>query len=75
MQKVHPDAAYRDRATTMVTKAGALVTALSLNREAYEALASLDLSKTDAATRYYIRRRLLEFRLAGVNKDDSTRAR
>lgn len=35
----------------------------------------LDLSQTGAATRYYVPRQLLEFRLAGVDKDDATRAR
>src|ERR1039458_6856126 len=29
--------------------------------------------RTDAATRYYVQRQLLEFRLAGVDKDDATR--
>ena len=75
MFQVHPDAAFRDRATTMTQKATAVLTALSLNREVYQALAALDLSKTDAATRYYVQRQLLEFRLAGVDKDDATRAR
>lgn len=75
MQKVHPDAAFRDQATAMLTKSTAAATALSLDRDVYQALASLDLSKADAATRYYVERQLLEFRLAGVNKDDATRAR
>ena len=75
MFQVHPDAAFRDRATTMTQKATAVLTALSLNREVYQALAALDLSKADAATRYYVQRQLLEFRLAGVDKDDATRAR
>ena len=75
MFQVHPDATFRDRATTMTQKATAVLTALSLNREVYQALAALDLSKTDAATRYYVQRQLLEFRLAGVDKDDATRAR
>jgi thimet oligopeptidase len=75
MFQVHPDAAFRDRATTMTQKATAVLTVLSLNRDVYQALASLDLSKTDAATRYYVQRQLLEFRLAGVDKDDATRAR
>jgi thimet oligopeptidase len=75
MFQVHPDAAFRDRASTMTQKATAVLTALSLNRDVYKALASLDLSKTDAATRYYVERQLLEFRLAGVDKDDATRAR
>jgi thimet oligopeptidase len=75
MFQVHPDASFRDRATTMTQKATAVLTALSLNREVYQALAALDISQTDAATRYYVERQLLEFRLAGVDKDDATRAR
>ena len=75
MQAVHPNADYRDHATAMVTKASAANTALSLNRDVYHALASLDLSAADVATRYYVQRQLLEFRLAGVDKDDATRAR
>jgi thimet oligopeptidase len=75
MVNVHPDAAFRDDATAMLTKVSAVATALSLNHEVYQALSSLDLTKTDAATRYYVLRQLLEFRLAGVNKDDATRER
>jgi thimet oligopeptidase len=75
MEQVHPDAAFRDHATAMLTKASAAQTAIALNHEVYNALAALDLSKADAVTRYYVRRQLLEFRLAGVDKDDATRAR
>ena len=75
MEQVHPDATFRDRATLMLTKASAAQTAISLNHEVYNALAALDLSKADAATRFYVQRQLLEFRLAGVDKDDATRAR
>jgi thimet oligopeptidase len=74
MQQVHPDSAFRDRATEMVRKASAAQTALSLNHEVYQALVSLDVSKADPATRYYVKRQLLEFRLAGVDKDEATRA-
>jgi len=75
MQQVHPDVTFRDHATAMTTKVSGEQTALSLNRDVYQALSSLDLSETDAATRYYVKRQLLEFRLAGVDKDDATRAR
>jgi thimet oligopeptidase len=75
MEQVHPDAAFRDKATAMLTKASAAQTAIALNHDVYNALAALDLSKSDAATRYYVQRQLLEFRLAGVDKDDATRAR
>src|SRR5208282_4392623 len=71
MQQVHPDVAFRDHATAMTTKVSSAQTALSLNRDVYQALSSLDVSKADAATRYYVQRQLLEFRLAGVDKDDA----
>jgi thimet oligopeptidase len=75
MEQVHPDAAFRDHATAMLTKASAAQTAIALNHDIYNALAALDLSKADAATKHYVQRQLLEFRLAGVDKDDATRAR
>lgn len=75
MQQVHPDAGFRDHATAMFTKAVAAQTAIALNHDIYSALAALDLSQADAATRYYVQRTLLQFRLAGVDKDDATRAR
>jgi len=73
MQKVHPDAAFRDHATAMTTTVSSAQTALSLNQAVYKALAILDVSKADPATRYYVQRQLLKFRLAGVDKDDATR--
>ena len=75
MQQVHPDAKFRDSATEMTRKASAAATALSLNRGVYQALGALELAKTDAATRHFVERQLLQFRLAGVDQDDATRAR
>jgi len=75
MQQVHPDAAYRDHATAMTTKVSSAQTALSLNQDVYHALAALDVSKADPATKYYVQRQLLEFRLSGVDKDEATRAK
>jgi thimet oligopeptidase len=75
MQSVNPDAAIRDRAQAMVERASAAFTTLALNPALYHALAALDVSKADPATRHYVQRLLLEFRLAGVDRDDATRAR
>src|SRR5271157_4890136 len=75
MQIVNPDAAIRDRAQAMVQKVSAAGTALSLNTAVYQALSSMDVAKADAATQYYVSRTLLEFRLAGVDKDEATRAK
>ncbi len=43
--------------------------------EVYQALAEMDAAAADAATRHYLERTLLQYRLAGVDKDDATRAR
>jgi thimet oligopeptidase len=75
MQQIHPDEKFRGSATEMVRKASAVQVALSLNRDVYNALAGLDVSQADATTQYYVKRQLLEFRLAGVDKDDATRAK
>jgi thimet oligopeptidase len=75
MQQTHPDGKFRDAATEMTRKGSAAQTALQLNRDVYQALAALDVSKADAATAYYVKRQLLEFKLAGVDKDDATRAK
>jgi thimet oligopeptidase len=75
MEAVHPDAAFRDRATATTRKASAVQTALSLNRGVYQALAAVPMTHADPATQHYLQRQLLEFRLAGVDQDDATRAR
>jgi thimet oligopeptidase len=75
MQVVSTDANIRDRAQAMVEKVSAVATALSLNPAIFHALSGLDISKADPATQYYVNRTLLEFRLAGVDKDDRMRTR
>ncbi|HSS97136.1 MAG TPA: M3 family metallopeptidase, partial [Terriglobales bacterium] len=75
IQQVHPDSDFRDHATTIFTKVSGAQTAISLNRDVFHAMEALDVSKADAATKYYVERQLLEFKLSGVNKDDATRAK
>jgi thimet oligopeptidase len=75
MQNVSPDTAVRDRAQQLVQKVSTFLTALSLNHKVYEALAAVDPANADAPTKYFLQRTLLEFHLAGVDKDDATRAR
>ena len=50
-------------------------TDFSLDRGIYNALAGLDQSKLDAETRVYLERTLRDFRRAGVDRDDPTRAK
>jgi thimet oligopeptidase len=75
MEQVHPEEAFRNKATAMVAKVNAAQTALSLNRQVYRSLSHLDLSGADPATHYYVQRQLLEFRLAGVDRDDATQTK
>jgi thimet oligopeptidase len=75
MEEVAPDAAYRDAATAMTRKVSAAQTELSLDRRVYDALSALDVSGADAPTKHYVARQLFFFRLAGVDKDEATRAR
>jgi thimet oligopeptidase len=73
IQNVHPDAALRAAAEKENQKVLAFATALSLNRDIYNALAALDLTGADQETRYYVEKTLRDFRLAGVDKDEATR--
>jgi thimet oligopeptidase len=75
MLSVHPDAAFRDRASALRATIDQRISELSVQRNVYNALKVVDLSATDAGTSYYVTRLLLEFRLAGVDKDDATRQR
>ena len=73
VQEAHPDLKFRDLGSAFLGKFDAALTALSLNRGVYKALAGLDVSNANSATQYYVRRRLLLFRLAGVDRSDADR--
>jgi thimet oligopeptidase len=70
---VSPDAAMRDAARECEQKVDAVNVGFSQDRGVYDALSAVDLSKTDAATRYWMERTLLDFRRAGVDRDEPTR--
>ena len=74
-RNVHPDARMRDAAERCEQDIDSLSTELSLDRGLYDALASIDVSGEDAATRYYVKKSLRDFRRAGVDRDEPTRAR
>ena len=66
--------ALRDKAQALTQEASDAATALSLNQAVYHALAAIA-RPADAATRYYLEHTLLEYRLAGVDRDEATRAK
>jgi thimet oligopeptidase len=63
----------RDKAQELTQTANAALTALNLNPAVYRALAAVP-QPDDPGTRHYLERTLLEYRLAGVDKDEATRA-
>jgi thimet oligopeptidase len=75
MHSVYPQKEVRDTAEDLLQKISQAGVELSLNRDVYRALAAIDTTGADAATRHYLDRTLLQYRLAGVDKDDATRAR
>jgi thimet oligopeptidase len=70
----HPDAAVRAAGQQCNLKAAALASEIALDRGVYDVVASLDLSRQDEPTRFWIAQDLADFRRAGVNRDDATRA-
>jgi thimet oligopeptidase len=75
LDSVHPSKPVRDKAQQLAQRVAEAATALSLNQEVYRALAAVDASNADDATRHYVERTLLQYRLAGVDKDEPTRAK
>src|SRR5881396_2161725 len=72
---VHPDAAVRATADKWYQESERFATDLALNRPLYDAFVDLDVSKEDPDTKYAVRKILRDFRLAGVDRDQATRAR
>ncbi len=65
-------AGLRDKGQAMSSKVSSVSTELSLDQGVYKALAAIP-TPTDPATRHYLERQLLEYRLSGVDKDEATR--
>ena len=74
-RNVHPDEAMRTAASDCESDVDKAATEISLDRPTYDALNRLDVARADEATRHYVARTLRDFRRAGVDKDEGTRAR
>jgi len=73
LNSVAADKAVRDQAQAQAQRVAMAGSALSLNREVYEALAAISLEGANPATKHYVERTLLGYRLSGVDKDQPTR--
>jgi len=74
LNSVAAEKEIRDQAQNEAQRVAEAGTTLSLNRGVYEALSAVDLTGSSEPTKHYVQRTLLSYRLAGVDKDDATRA-
>ncbi|KAA6459020.1 peptidase M3 [Acidobacteria bacterium AB60] len=74
LNSVAADKAVRDQAQLEAQRVSMAGSALSLNRGVYDALAAMNIGGCSPPTKHYVDRTLLSYRLAGVDKDDATRA-
>jgi thimet oligopeptidase len=75
LNSVATDKGVRDQAQMEAQRVAMAGAALSLNRNVYDALKAIKLDGASPATRHYVERTLLSYRLAGVDKDQATRDR
>jgi thimet oligopeptidase len=74
-EQVHPAKQFRDAAQVCEQEASQLLTDISLDKDMYNVLASLDGSKLDNAAGYFLRTTLRDYHRSGVDRDDATRAK
>ena len=75
LARLHPDEGMRRAGEAILVRARALEARKLEERAVYDALKSIDASRVDPETRYYLARELAAFRRNGVDKDPDTRAR
>ncbi len=75
LANVHPDEEVRSQAEAAEQDAQRLQTELSLDRELYEVLAGVDVAELTPVAARLVEKSLLDFRRAGVDRDEPTRER
>jgi len=73
--EVHPDEAVRTRGEAAVQEVHKLGTEFQLDRELYDVFSALDAAELDPQAARLLDKTLTDFRRAGVDRDDQTRAR
>jgi thimet oligopeptidase len=73
--KAHPDPRLRSAADAAEQELDKVATDIALDRAVHDALAGVDLSGMDGATRHFVTKTLRDLRRAGVDRDDTTRER
>jgi thimet oligopeptidase len=75
LSQVHPDAAYRAAAEQCVKDVSSYSTEISQNPDLYAAISAVDVSSADDVIKRMVAHTLLDFRRAGVDRDEATRKR
>jgi thimet oligopeptidase len=75
LNSVAAEKTVRDQAQLEAQRVAMAGSALSLNRGVYDSLVAMSLDGASPATRHFVERTLLGYRLAGVDKDEATRQR
>ena len=75
MDAVHPSEEIRKAAQSCEQETSSFQTELSLHRGLYEAFASVDQGTLDPDTKRLVQKALIDYRRAGVDKDEPTRNR
>jgi thimet oligopeptidase len=70
---VHPDVAIRDAADACRQAMTEVYSDLTLSRPIYDAVSGMDMAAADAGAQRFVEKLLLIFRLAGVDRDETTR--
>jgi thimet oligopeptidase len=74
-EQVHPAKDFREASQVCEQEASQVLTDISLDKDMYNVLASLDGSKLDPAATYFLRTTLRDYHRSGVDRDDATRAK
>jgi len=72
---VHPDEAMRDAGDACGQALTKIYSDLTLSRPIYDRISAMDLAGEDAGTQRFVEKLLLTFRLAGVDREETTRER
>jgi thimet oligopeptidase len=72
-EQVHPSKPFREAAQVCEQEVGRVLTDISLDKEMYNVLASLDGAKLDPAGTYFLKTTIRDYHRAGVDRDDATR--
>ncbi|MBV8756259.1 MAG: Zn-dependent oligopeptidase [Deltaproteobacteria bacterium] len=75
MSEVHPEEAIRDAARECEQEVSRFYSDLALDREMYDALAAVDITKADAQTKRFVEHTLRDYRRAGVDQPPEVRDR